>query len=95
MDDRAIWRAEQYNWKAKGITKPTGCPGYYTGCQCVECIERDEAEAKELAKEFKRCKGCGIPVEFCEPETCPLAETIKKAANIEEAAEEEYILITF
>lgn len=43
----------------------------------------------------KPCPGCGIPAEFCEPETCPLAETIRKAANIEEAADEEYILITF
>lgn len=29
MDDRAIWRAEQYERKAKGIVKPTGCQNYY------------------------------------------------------------------
>lgn len=28
----------------------------------------------------KPCPGCGIPAEFCEPETCELMKVIKKAA---------------
>ena len=43
----------------------------------------------------KPCEGCGIPAALCEPETCMILQAIKKAANIEEAADEEYILITF
>jgi len=43
----------------------------------------------------KPCEGCGIPVSLCEPSTCELRQAIKKAANIEKAADEEYILITF
>lgn len=37
----------------------------------------------ERTENIPACEGCGIPAEYCEPETCPLAETIKKAANIE------------
>ncbi len=29
----------------------------------------------------KPCEGCGIPAGLCEPETCQIAQTIKKAAN--------------
>jgi hypothetical protein len=42
MDDLSIWRAEQYEWKRKGIKRKPGCPRYYTGCQCNECLERDK-----------------------------------------------------
>ena len=27
------------------------------------------------------CEGCGIPAEYCEPNTCMILQAIKKAAN--------------
>lgn len=42
----------------------------------------------------KPCEGCGIPAEYCEPETCLIAQAKEKAAEVVETAEE-YILITF
>ena len=53
---------------------------------CVSCRysrENDKTVLCSWSPAEKPCDGCGIPAEFCEPETCPLAETIKKAANIE------------
>lgn len=29
----------------------------------------------------KPCAGCGIPAEYCEPDTCMIWKTIKKAAR--------------
>lgn len=56
LDDRAIWRMEQYEWKRKGIVKPTGCHNYYAGCQCSKCLEREAAEKLELAEGFAKKK---------------------------------------
>ncbi len=42
----------------------------------------------------KPCEGCGIPAEYCEPETCLISQAKEKAADVVETAEE-YILITF
>ena len=51
-------------------------------------------EETERTENIPACEGCGIPAEYCEPETCQIAQTIKKAADVVETAEE-YILITF
>ena len=64
---------------------------------CLSCSHNrqdDEAVWCSWAPAEKPCEGCGIPAELCEPETCLIAQTIKKAADVVETAEE-YILITF
>ena len=51
---------------------------------CVSCQhsrQDDETVWCSWAPAEKPCEGCGIPAELCEPETCLIAQTIKKAAN--------------
>jgi hypothetical protein len=50
---------------------------------CMECEhsrQDDEAVWCSWMPEMKPCEGCGIPAEYCEPETCLIAQAIKKAA---------------
>lgn len=52
--------------------------------ECLECQHnRQDLNAVWCAWEpqGKPCEGCGIPAEFCEPETCRIAWAIKKAAS--------------
>ena len=37
-------------------------------------------KGKKIKTSEKPCEGCGIPAEYCEPETCELLRVIKKAA---------------
>ena len=41
------------------------------------------ADKGKKIKTEKPCEGCGIPAEYCEPNTCMILQAIKKAANIE------------
>jgi len=64
---------------------------------CVSCKYSREGDKTVLCSWVpaeKPCEGCGIPAEFCEPETCLIAQAKEKAADVVETAEE-YILITF
>ena len=64
---------------------------------CVSCRHSREGDKTVLcswAPAEKPCEGCGIPAEYCEPETCLIAQAKEKAADVVETAEE-YILITF
>jgi hypothetical protein len=51
---------------------------------CMMCQDsRDDGETIFCAwnsGEKPVCTGCGIPAEYCEPETCLIAQAIKKAA---------------
>jgi hypothetical protein len=61
---------------------------------CDPAIRNCEACWNEETENIPACEGCGIPAEYCEPETCQIAQTKEKAADVVETAEE-YILITF
>lgn len=43
----------------------------------------------------KLCDGCGIPAEYCEPNTCPIwqMQEKEKAAGNTETADDEYLII--
>jgi hypothetical protein len=67
----------------------------YRVCKCSSHNRQDDESVWcSWMPEMKPCEGCGIPAEYCEPETCQIAQTKEKAADVVETAEE-YILITF
>jgi hypothetical protein len=50
---------------------------------CLSCAHNrhdDESVWCSWAPVEKPCEGCGIPAGLCEPETCLIAQAIKKAA---------------
>jgi hypothetical protein len=50
---------------------------------CMGCSHNrqdDESTWCNWEPQKKLCEGCGIPAGLCEPETCQIAQTIKKAA---------------
>ena len=38
-------------------------------------------EETERTENIPACEGCGIPAEYCEPETCMILQAIKKAVD--------------
>lgn len=55
--------------------------------ECLNCQHNRQDDGStwctwesDLAQD-KPCKGCGIPEQYCEPETCLIAQTIEKAAR--------------
>jgi hypothetical protein len=50
---------------------------------CMSCQDsRDDGETTYCGWDpgERPCTGCGIPAEYCEPETCQVMQAIKKAA---------------
>ena len=49
---------------------------------CMECghnRQDDEAVWCSWASAEKPCEGCGIPAEYCKPNTCMILQAIKKS----------------
>jgi hypothetical protein len=64
---------------------------------CVDC-QYNHIGSKDIycrwdPKERPACEGCGIPAEYCEPETCLIAQAKEKAAGNTETANDENMII--
>ena len=64
-----------------------GCQHNHIGNETIYC--------RWDPKERPACEGCGIPAEYCDPNTCPIwqMQEKEKAAGNAETADDEYLII--